>query len=272
MNWVQRIHKALEENRFCLYAQPIRGISALTKHDRHAEILLRLHDENGKLIGPFAFIPAAERYGLMGLLDRWVINQTFATCATLPSELLDICAINLSGCSLGDASLVSFIEERLALHGVEPSRISFEITETHAITNLSAARTFIETLSALGFRFSLDDFGAGMSSFTYLKHLPVDYLKIDGSFVRNLLEDPVDRATVDVINRLGHLTGKRTVAEFAESPAIIEALIELGVDYVQGYAIAYPQPFTQQTCENWATELWPEQPIPNTGITSERHS
>ncbi|MBA1246470.1 EAL domain-containing protein [Pseudomonas luteola] len=265
MTWVQRIHKALDEDRFCLYAQPIYGVGPQTAHDRHVEVLLRLHDEQGTLIGPFAFIPAAERYGLMGLLDRWVINEAFAICATLSPELLSVCAINLSGSSLGDMSLIDYIQDRLALHAVAPNRICFEITETHAIANLNAARTFIETLRELGFRFSLDDFGAGMSSFTYLKHLPVDYLKIDGSFVKNLLEDPVDRATVDVINRLGHLTGKRTIAEFAETSAIIEALKGLGVDYVQGYAVSHPQPFTRQICAQWATELWaPEEPQADT--------
>ncbi len=162
-------------------------------------------------------------------------------------------------------SLIDYIQDRLALHAVTPNRICFEITETHAIANLNAARTFIETLRELGFRFSLDDFGAGMSSFTYLKHLPVNYLKIDGSFVKNLLEDPVDRATVDVINRLGHLTGKRTIAEFAETSAIIEALKVLGVDYVQGYAVSHPQPFTRQICAQWANELWaPEEPQADT--------
>jgi diguanylate cyclase (GGDEF)-like protein/PAS domain S-box-containing protein len=256
MTWVQRIHKALEENRFCLYAQPIYGVGPQTAQDRHVEVLLRLYDEQGTLIGPFAFIPAAERYGLMALLDRWAINEAFAICASMSPELLSVCAINLSGSSLGDTSLIDFIQDRLALHAVAPNRICFEITETHAIANLTAARTFIETLRKLGFRFSLDDFGAGMSSFTYLKHLPVDYLKIDGSFVKNLLEDPVDHATVDVINRLGHLTGKRTIAEFAETPTIIEALKALGVDYVQGYAISHPQPFTHEVCTKWAAELW----------------
>ncbi|MDR6232714.1 putative bifunctional diguanylate cyclase/phosphodiesterase [Pseudomonas oryzihabitans] len=255
MTWVQRLHRALGEDRFRLYLQPILGLGSRTAADRHVEVLMRLEEE-GKLIAPGAFIPAAERYGLMSDLDRWVIAAALARFAEIPGGLLDTLAINLSGHSLGEAGLTVFVKEQLQRWRIAPARICFEITETSAVANLDAARQFMEELRGLGVRFSLDDFGAGMSSFTYLKHLPVDYLKIDGSFVRHLLEDPVDSAMVEAINRLGHLTGKKTIAEFAENEAVVAALGALGVDYAQGYGIARPQPFTAETCRAWSRQVW----------------
>jgi len=257
MTWVQRLHRALDEDRFRLYVQPILGLGSQTAADRHVEVLLRL-EEGDRLIAPGAFIPAAERYGLMPDLDRWVIAAALARFAELPAGLLDTLAINLSGHSLGDTDLAEFVREQLQRWRIEPARICFEITETSAVANLDAARQFMAELRGLGVRFSLDDFGAGMSSFTYLKHLPVDYLKIDGSFVRHLLEDPVDSAMVEAINRLGHLTGKKTIAEFAENDAVVTALRALGVDYAQGYGIARPQPFTEETCRALLRQVWRE--------------
>lgn len=246
MAWVQRLHVALEENRFCLYAQEIAPLVG-EADERHIEILLRLQDENGALIYPDSFIPAAERYGLMGSIDRWVVESVFkaiSQCpAPVPGQTMAMCAINLSGKTIGDEAFLSFLHEQFDCYGVAPDRICFEITETSAISNLGSAIRFINELKGLGCHFSLDDFCAGMSSFAYLKHLPVDFLKIDGSFVRDMLDDPINRAMVEVINHIGHVMGKRTIAEFVETPGIEQALIEIGVDYAQGYVVERPHAF-----------------------------
>ncbi|WP_137885285.1 EAL domain-containing protein [Pseudomonas sp. 2FE] len=248
MAWVQRIHQALEEERFCLYAQEIARLGQGEGGGTHLELLLRLRDEEGQLVPPIRFIPAAERYGLMPLIDRWVVKNAFgilaARLAGAQVEPIATCAINLSGTTFGDEAFLDFLREQFEQYRIPPQLICFEITETSAIANLASAARFINELQALGCRFSLDDFGAGMSSFTYLKHLPVDYLKIDGGFVKDMLDDPIDRAMVESINHIGHVMGKRTIAEFVETPQIIQALSDMGVDYAQGYAIARPQPFT----------------------------
>ncbi len=248
MAWVQRLHVALEENRFCLYSQEIMPLTQGAHGGGHLEILLRLHDENGSIIMPDSFIPAAERYGLMTSIDRWVVENVFkliAQCSAKGSaQPMAICAINLSGSTIGDDEFLSFLHEQFECYGVAPELICFEITETSAISNLGSAIRFINDLKGLGCHFSLDDFCAGMSSFAYLKHLPVDYLKIDGSFVRDMLDDPINRAMVEVINHIGHVMGKRTIAEFVETPQIEQALIEIGVDFAQGYVIQHPQLFT----------------------------
>lgn len=248
MAWVQRLHMALEENRFCLYSQEIAALGQGEHEQGHVEILLRLHDEAGRMILPDSFIPAAERYGLMTSLDRWVVQNVFKviaqTLAQGREEPLAMCAINLSGISIGDDEFLAFLREQFALHDVPPRLICFEITETSAIANLGSAIRFINELKTLGCRFSLDDFCAGMSSFAYLKHLPVDFLKIDGSFVKDMLDDPINRAMVEVINHIGHVMGKRTIAEFVENTSIEQALLEIGVDFAQGYVIERPQLFT----------------------------
>ena len=247
MNWVQRIHQALKENRFCLHAQEIVPLSANREEGMHLELLIRLRDESGALVPPGSFLPAAERFGLMGLIDRWVVRAAFATLAArledAGAEPVACCAINLSGATLGDESFLGFLEDVFAEFRLPPGMICFEITETSAVTNLDAARVFVESLQARGCRFSLDDFGSGMSSFGYLKHLPVDFLKIDGGFVKNLLYDDVDRAMVVSINHIGHVMGKSIIAEFVESDALATALGLIGVDYGQGYGIARPRPF-----------------------------
>ncbi|KJK09811.1 EAL domain-containing protein [Pseudomonas tussilaginis] len=247
MAWIQRLHVALEENRFCLYAQEI---AALGPHEGagHIEILLRLQDESGRIILPDSFIPAAERYGLMTALDRWVVRSVFTVIRQCLDERRDgplaMCAINLSGSSIGDDKFLEYLRRLFGEYAIPPQMICFEITETSAIANLGSAIRFINELKGLGCRFSLDDFCAGMSSFAYLKHLPVDFLKIDGSFVKDMLDDPVNRAMVEVINHIGHVMGKRTIAEFVETPMIEQALQEIGVDYAQGYLIERPQMFT----------------------------
>ena len=248
MAWVQRLHMALEENRFCLYAQEISPLGHTDGGDGHIEILLRLHDEAGRIILPDSFIPAAERYGLMTSLDRWVVENVFKIINRCiqerPGRPMAMCAINLSGITIGDDDFLGFLREKFHTYSIPPGMICFEITETSAIANLGSAIRFINELKALGCHFSLDDFCAGMSSFAYLKHLPVDFLKIDGSFVKDMLDDPINRAMVEVINHIGHVMGKRTIAEFVETPHIEQALLDIGVDYAQGYLIERPQLFT----------------------------
>ncbi|MDN5597934.1 MAG: EAL domain-containing protein, partial [Pseudomonas sp.] len=261
MAWVQRLHIALEEDRFCLYAQEIAPLGPTDAGSGHIEILLRLHDEAGRIILPNSFIPAAERYGLMTSLDRWVVENVFKIIARCmherPGRPMAMCAINLSGITIGDDDFLGFLRQKFDTYNIPPEMICFEITETSAIANLGSAIRFINELKALGCHFSLDDFCAGMSSFAYLKHLPVDFLKIDGSFVKDMLDDPINRAMVEVINHIGHVMGKRTIAEFVETPQIEQALLEIGVDYAQGYLIERPQLFTFDSLQ-----CRPERPQP----------
>ncbi|SCW62524.1 EAL domain-containing protein [Pseudomonas sp. NFACC05-1] len=253
MAWVQRLHMALEENRFCLYAQEIAALGPGDHGGGHIEILLRLHDEAGRMILPDSFIPAAERYGLMTSLDRWVVENVFKIIRQCLNDSrqgpVAMCAINLSGTTIGDQAFLDFLRKQFVAYSIPPEMICFEITETSAISNLGSAIRFINELKSLGCYFSLDDFCAGMSSFAYLKHLPVDFLKIDGSFVKDMLDDPINRAMVEVINHIGHVMGKRTIAEFVETAQIEQALLEIGVDYAQGYVIERPQLFTCDTLQ-----------------------
>ncbi|MCC5632867.1 EAL domain-containing protein [Nostoc sphaeroides CHAB 2801] len=254
MEWVTRITQALEENRFCLYYQTIIRVLPTQIEEQHYEVLLRLQDETGALVLPMAFIPAAERYNLMHLIDRWVIRTLFAIQGqhyrdswndyqSRNQPCNSIYAINLSGASINDDQFMGFLHEQFALHQIPPQMICFEITETVAISNLAKASLFISELRSLGCRFALDDFGSGMSSFTYLKNLPVDYLKIDGSFIRQILDSSIDLAMVEAINNVGHIMGLQTIAEFVENDGILEKIKGLGVDYAQGYSIAKPCSF-----------------------------
>ena len=245
MAWVARIKNALEHNRFCLYSQPIVPLQWSADADHgHVEILLRMLDDDGRVIAPMAFIPAAERYDLMLQIDRWVIDNAFRMLAATRSSQHPIatCAINLSGGSIGDEGFLEFVIARQALYQIPWTVVCFEITETAAIANLAKAALLIAQLRSLGCRFSLDDFGAGMSSFGYLKHLPVDYLKIDGSFVKDILTDDTDRAMVAAINQIGHVMGKQTIAEFVENEAIKDCLRSIGVDFAQGVGVGRPEP------------------------------
>ncbi len=247
MNWVRRIQHAFEEERFCLYAQEILALDASRDQGRHLEILLRLKDERGLLVPPSSFLPAAERFGLMKQVDRWVVRRTFRTLvehhAAAGAVPITCCSINLSGATVGDGDFLAFLKGAFTEFGIDPRTICFEITETVAVISLKTARAFIHDLKALGCTFALDDFGSGMSSFNYLKELPVDYLKIDGAFVRNLLTERPDRAMVEMISHVGHIMGKRIVAEFVETAETAEALRDIGVDFVQGFGIAVPRLF-----------------------------
>jgi diguanylate cyclase (GGDEF)-like protein/PAS domain S-box-containing protein len=247
MAWVQRIRNGLDEQRFCLFAQEIRALNKDEPDHSHVELLLRLRDEDGKLVQPGSFLPAAERYGLMPLIDRWVVRNAFALIAGRLSSFepnrLSSCAINLSGATFSDDDFIDYVRRQFEIHRVPPELICFEITETNAIADLPSAKRFIQALKKLGCRFSLDDFGTGMSSFSYLKHLPVDFIKIDGSFVTEMLNSKIDRAMVEMIVHVAKVMGKSTIAEFVESDAILEALREIGVDYAQGYAIGKPSSF-----------------------------
>jgi diguanylate cyclase (GGDEF)-like protein/PAS domain S-box-containing protein len=242
MQWAARINNALEESRFELFRQTIQP---LQRQDAgaHYELLLRMRDENGKIVSPDNFIAAAERYGITPNIDRWVIENAFRWLVSEADERekLVLCSINLSGQSLGDDKFLPFVIEQFHRSGIDATKICFEITETAAVASFSQANRFIQALKELGCKFALDDFGTGLSSFGYLKHFPVDFLKIDGSFVKEILHDPIDREMVRSINEIGHLTGKQTIAEFAENQEIIQMLTSLGVDYAQGYGVSQPQ-------------------------------
>jgi diguanylate cyclase (GGDEF)-like protein/PAS domain S-box-containing protein len=242
MQWAARINNALEEGRFELFRQTILPLQK-AESGAHYELLLRMRDEAGKIVAPDNFMAAAERYGITPSIDRWVIENAFRWLVSEADERekLTMCSINLSGQSLGDDKFLPYVIDQFHRSGLDASKICFEITETAAIASFSQANRFIQALKELGCKFALDDFGTGLSSFGYLKHFPVDYLKIDGSFVKEILHDPIDREMVRSINEIGHLTGKQTIAEFAENQEIINMLQSLGVDYAQGYGVSQPQ-------------------------------
>lgn len=243
MRWVSRLGKALDENRFCLYCQKIVPVAEPASGAPHYELLIRLLDEEGKLIPPLAFIPAAERYNLMTSIDRWVVRKALETIAQNAFITRGwLFSINLSGQSLSEDNFLKFVVDAFDKTGISPEQICFEITETTAMLNLTRATRFIAVLKGMGCRFSLDDFGTGLSSFGYLKALKVDFLKIDGSFVRNIVSDSVNRAVVEAANQIGHAMGIQTVAEFVENDEILRLLRDIGVDFAQGYGVAKPQP------------------------------
>jgi diguanylate cyclase (GGDEF)-like protein/PAS domain S-box-containing protein len=246
MQWAARINNALEENRFELFRQTIQPLQ-VEEQGAHYEILLRMRDENGGIISPGLFIEAAERYGITPGIDRWVIRSAFRWLVSEADERerLALCSINLSGQSLGDEKFLPFVIDQFQMSGLDATKICFEITETAAIASYSQANRIINALKELGCKFALDDFGTGLSSFGYLKHFPVDFLKIDGSFVKEILHDPIDREMVRSINEIGHLTGKQTIAEFAENQEIITMLRGMGIDYAQGYGVSEPKRVTR---------------------------
>ncbi len=246
IGWTERILHAMENNRFRLFQQPIIGISG--KFVEHHEVLIRMLDDNDKIILPGAFLPAAERYGLMHDIDRWVISKTFKYMSRDVSfDLIAgtdrILTINLSGDSINDDSLLDFILHEKTINNISLVNVCFEVTETVAISNLTKAAHFIYELKKLGCQFALDDFGSGLSSFTYLKTLPVDYLKIDGSFVRDVSRDKIDRAMVESIQQIGKAMNLKTIAEHVEDESTLSVLKEIGIDYVQGYYLGRPDMF-----------------------------
>jgi diguanylate cyclase (GGDEF)-like protein/PAS domain S-box-containing protein len=245
LQWISRINQALNENLFILYAQPIYLSDNSVNKSDHYEILLRLQDSNGDIIPPGAFLPAVERFNLTLQLDQWVINAVFDWIKKTALQNVEVpsLSINLSGQNLDNKQLLTFIKRQLenCSHQLT-NKICFEITETAAINNLTDAKDFILELRKHGIKFSLDDFGSGLSSFDYLKNLPVDFLKIDGQFVKNIENDPIDLALVKSINEIGHIMGKKTIAEFVENEQVLKILADINVDYVQGYHLGKPQP------------------------------
>ena len=240
MEWVSRIMRAFDENRFMLYFQRVVPLADTGADQPYREVLVRMRGENGELVLPMAFIPAAERYNVMGAIDSWVVTTAFEWLSKHPAD--EGLAINLSSHSLGDEGFLDFVIDRFRHARLSPRRVCFEITETAAIANWNRASKFLLALKTMGCRFALDDFGSGMSSFAYLKSLPVDYIKIDGAFVRDMTHDEVDYAMVEAINRIGQVIGIRTIAEYVENEEILAKLKELGVNYAQGYGIHVPQP------------------------------
>ncbi len=245
MKWVSRITSAIEDGRFELYFQPIIGIAGDRSDARaHYELLLRMRDEDGAIVQPDQFIPAAERYNMMSMLDRWVVSEALGELADRNPDgdrARYTLAINLSGTSLSEDRFLEFVIAELAKHSLPEGAVCFEITETAAISNLSRVIHFMQALKKLGCLFSLDDFGSGLSSFTYLKNLPVDYLKIDGQFISHVVDDSVDESMVRAISQVGHAMGIETIAERVETLEVLEKLSELGVAFAQGYYIARPE-------------------------------
>jgi len=247
MQWISRLTKALEDDRFILYHQPIVSLSRKKQTLNKSEILIRMVDTEDNLIMPADFIPAAERYNLMPAIDRWVIHSTFRIFKAIVDQqpgkkkLLNL-SINLSAAFLADESSLDYIHYEFQEFGISPSSICFEITETAAITNMDRATQFIHDMKKLGCTFALDDFGSGFSSFNYLRELPVDFLKIDGIFVKNMHEDEISHAMVEAIHSLGRFIGIQTIAEFVSHKEIITQLRNIGVNFAQGFEVGKPVP------------------------------
>lgn len=247
MKWVSRLKDAIDSDRLVLYYQEIMPVMPGGGDVRHLELLVRMVDENGDLVMPGEFLSAAETYNVIGEIDRWVIEHGFRWYSQCDERL--IMSINLSGKSITDDDMLGYIKQKFTEYAVPPGDVCFEITETAAIADLEHAAGFIQELRDLGCLFALDDFGCGLSSFAYLRNLPVNYLKIDGTFVRNIDADPVNFAMVNAIKQLGNILQISTIAEFVEHDRIREKLVEIGVDYVQGHGIALPQPLQEATAK-----------------------
>jgi diguanylate cyclase (GGDEF)-like protein/PAS domain S-box-containing protein len=247
VHWMQRIQDALEQDRFRLFFQPFVELASDTERTGkiHGEILVRVLDEGNKIVSPGSFMPSAERYLLMPEIDRWVVSNTFRMLTVGKEHArnrIDTCCINLSGQSMSDEDFISFLVNEIRESGIDPGQICFEITEKAVIANLSVTSRLITTLRNMGCRFALDDFGVGLGSFNYLKNMAIDYLKLDGGFVKNMAADNIDHAMVKAINQIGHTMNIKTIAEFVEDHETLEVVRSIGVDYAQGYLIAKPEP------------------------------
>jgi EAL domain-containing protein (putative c-di-GMP-specific phosphodiesterase class I) len=241
LEWVQRIRAALDEGRLTLYAQPV--VETASRRTTQHELLVRMIDTDGSLISPAQFLPIAERFGLIREIDRWVVTETIAILRRQREDgHRPTVEINLSGHSLGDTGLAAYIGSQLHEAQIDPGQLVFEVTETTAIGNIAAARDFAQQLARLGCRFALDDFGAGFGSFYYLKHLPFDYIKIDGEFVRNCTVDVTDRLVIRAVVKLAQGMGTRTIAEFVGDEKTFATVAALGVDYAQGFHLGKPAP------------------------------
>jgi diguanylate cyclase (GGDEF)-like protein/PAS domain S-box-containing protein len=243
MHWISKLTRACDESRFELFYQPIVPIGAMAQEREHFELLLRLRDESGGIVAPAEFIPAAERYNIMPSIDRWVVRQALTHLVHRSKSGVKpfTIAVNLSGTSLNDERFLEYLITELGASELVPGAMCFEITETAAIANLDNVVYFMRELKARGCHFALDDFGSGLSSFMYLKTLPVDYLKIDGQFVENVTRDPVDRSMVEAISQVGKAMGIQTIAERVESPEVLTELGRLGIGFAQGFHIARPK-------------------------------
>jgi len=245
LQWLERLQNAMKNGGLVLYRQKIKTLQG---ESSHSELLLRMLNEDGKVISPDCFIPAAERFNLMPEIDRWVIRHACEQVSLIRShnntDELGLLFINLSATSLSDAGLIDYIQQQFIEFDLSAGQFGFEITETAAITDFDCALNLIKKLRELGCKLALDDFGTGMSSFSYLKALKVDFIKIDGSFVRSMLHDKMDLCFVEAITKISHVAGIKCIAEFVETDAIQQQLIKLGVDFAQGYAIEHPHLFT----------------------------
>jgi diguanylate cyclase (GGDEF)-like protein len=254
IRWAGRVKQAFKDNNFRLFAQPIHRLEEkeYAKPYSHYEVLIRLYNEKGEQVSPQEFIPAAEYYSMMPQLDKWVIKEVLRFLKQITQKIpLPVFSVNLSGQSLDEEGFLKYVLNEIKAAEIRPQMLCFEITETAAITNLALASEFIATLKALGCSFALDDFGTGMSSFEYLKNLSVDYLKIDGSFVKDILLDDVQRTMVQSMNQVGHMMGVETIAEYVENEEIINVLREIGLDYGQGYGISRPMPLEEAVSRHY---------------------
>jgi EAL domain-containing protein (putative c-di-GMP-specific phosphodiesterase class I) len=248
IRWVGRIRDALEEDRFHLVLEPMADLRSPPGLARQFEVLTRMLDGGGGLIMPGSFIPAAERYQLMPELDLHIIRTLLRVLAQHPDARRPdraVFAVNLSGSSLGSPGLLEAVQAEIRGSGIAPACLTFEVTETAAIANLDESVRWMRGLKDLGCRFSLDDFGSGLSSYAYLRNLPVDYLKIDGGFIRRADQDPLSRAILHSINDIGHKMGLRTIAEHVETEPLLAIVREAGVDFAQGYAVGRGRPLAE---------------------------
>jgi len=238
-----KIVSALDENRFTLFAQPIVSLNPNVALPKYYEILVRMRDSDGTIVPPSEFIPVAEHFSLIDDLDKWVFTNAlkFLQKRQKRGELLPTLAVNLSGTTVGDENAIDYILAGFSDSGIPPKHIQFEITETAAVKHLPEAKRLIATLRSVGVSFALDDFGSGLSSFAYLKELPIDCLKIDASFIKTMDNSDVDYSVVSTINHLGHIMGVSTVAEGVESKSQHQLLKKIGVDYIQGFLVKHPQ-------------------------------